>query len=301
MNALPADWPYTPETPPAEIIADFEARAQRIETPLGDGALVWRVFNHGSDKPPLVLMHGFHGSWAHWIRNIPALEPHYTVICVDTPGMGESALAPGEFTAENLGGCIARGLDEILPPPASFDLAGFSFGGILGGQVAKYHGERVNSFTVCGSGGMLMSRDPIDGLMRMRRDMTPEEIHEVHRHNLGCFMFAKRDNIDELSIVLQTENVRRQRNPKSTIHLTDVLATALPHLKGQLRGIWGGLDAATGRHTDERRAFFNEIQPGAPFAVIEDAGHWVMYEGADSFNRVFLAMLQGTWRDTETS
>lgn len=301
MPAVPSDWPLPPDTLPENVVAHFESLARRVETPLGDGALVWRIFGADSGKPPVVLTHGFFGAWNHWIRNLPTLMPHYTVICVDTPGMGESALAPGEFSAENLGACISEGLSEVLPPPAPFDLVGFSFGGILGGQVAKRQGERVKSFTICGSGGMLLSRDPIDGMKRLSRDMSPPEIAEVHRHNLGCFMFGRRENIDDLAVYMQTVNVRRQRNPRSSIHLSDVLARALPDLKGTLRGIWGRLDAATGRHAEERRDFFRTLQPGAPFAIIDGAGHWVMYEGGDDFNRTLLSMLQGTWRETETA
>lgn len=301
VSAVSADWPLPPDTAPEDVIAHFESLARRVDTSLGDGSLAWRVFGADSGKPPVVLLHGFFGAWNHWIRNIPVLTKHYTVYCVDTPGMGDSALAPGEFSAENLGAAISDGLDAVLPPPAEFDLVGFSFGGILGGQVAKRQGERVKSFTICGSGGMSLTRDPVEGMKRMRRDMTPDEIAEVHRHNLGCFMFGRRENIDDLAVYMQTVNVLKQRNPRSSIHLTDVLARALPHLKGTLRGIWGRLDAATGRYAEERRDFFRTIQPGAPFAIIECAGHWVMYEGGDDYNHVLLSMLQGTWRETETA
>ena len=48
MNAvsLPTD------AEPAAIVADFERRAQRFETPCGDGALVWRAWGSG---PPLLF------------------------------------------------------------------------------------------------------------------------------------------------------------------------------------------------------------------------------------------------------
>lgn len=34
-------------------------------------AMRWRIFENGE---PLVLIHGGHGSWLHWIRNIEALS-----------------------------------------------------------------------------------------------------------------------------------------------------------------------------------------------------------------------------------
>ena len=60
---------------PAALLASFEARARRVETPCGEGSLVWRIWGDG---PPLVLGHGGQGAWSHWIRNIDALAAHYT-------------------------------------------------------------------------------------------------------------------------------------------------------------------------------------------------------------------------------
>ena len=59
----------TDAEPPA-IVADFECRARRFETPCGNGSLVWRTWGSG---PPVLLAHGGHGAWSHWIRNIDAL------------------------------------------------------------------------------------------------------------------------------------------------------------------------------------------------------------------------------------
>ena len=50
------------------LVAGVDAEGQRIETPCGDGSLVWRVWGSG---PPLILLHGGYGSWTHWIRNVP--------------------------------------------------------------------------------------------------------------------------------------------------------------------------------------------------------------------------------------
>ena len=72
-----------------ETIAFVEgvaAEAQRIETPCGDGSMVWRVWGSG---PPLVLFHGGYGSWMHWIRNVLVLAREFTVIAPDLPGLGE--------------------------------------------------------------------------------------------------------------------------------------------------------------------------------------------------------------------
>ena len=47
----------------------------------------------GSGKP-LVLIHGGHGGWYHWMANIAALAKHRRVIAPDLPGFGASS-SPG--------------------------------------------------------------------------------------------------------------------------------------------------------------------------------------------------------------
>ena len=108
---------------PAAAIARIERAVTRRTTPCGDGDIVWRQWGAG---PPLVLLHGGHGSWLHWIRNIPALADHFTVVAPDMPGLGDSALPIEPPTPEGLAAIIAAGLERILPPSANYDLAGFS-------------------------------------------------------------------------------------------------------------------------------------------------------------------------------
>ena len=85
----------TLEIKPHPTIAEWDAKAEHIETPLTKGRIVWRKWGSG---PPLVFFHGGSGSWTHWIRNIPVLSRDYTVYAVDLPGMGDS----DPFTGKDL-------------------------------------------------------------------------------------------------------------------------------------------------------------------------------------------------------
>jgi pimeloyl-ACP methyl ester carboxylesterase len=40
-----------------------------------------------------------------------------------------------------------------------------------------------------------------------------------------------------------------------------------------------------------RARLLRGVQPGAPFVVIADAGHWVQYEQAEAFNQALLEAL----------
>ena len=121
------------------LVAGVAAEAKRIETPCGDGSLVWRVWGSG---PPLVLLHGGYGSWMHWIRNVPVLSRQFTVIAPDLPGLGDSATPPEPWTAEGLAAIVVSGLDIVLPKGVQPHMAGFSFGGRVALEMARSLGEK---------------------------------------------------------------------------------------------------------------------------------------------------------------
>src|SRR5260370_28393197 len=127
------------------------AEAERIETPCGDGSMVWRIWGSG---PPLILLHGGYGSWMHWVRNVLPLSRRFTVIALDLPGLGESATPPEPWTAEGLAAIVVAGLDIVLPKDVAPHLAGLSFGGAVGGTVAAQLGDRLRGVTVGGSHGL---------------------------------------------------------------------------------------------------------------------------------------------------
>src|SRR5258708_29400160 len=96
---------------------------------------------------------------------------------------------------------------------------------------------------------------------------------------------------DRLAVHVQRENVAgagvKSRRFAPPAHLRPVL----PRTKAPRGGIWGERDVTAYPWVDERRDLLRHAQPGAFFAVIPGAGHWVMYEAADAFNRVLLDRL----------
>ncbi len=256
------------------------AEARRVETPCGDGHMIWRVWGDG---PPLALLHGGYGSWTHWIRNVIPLSQAFTVAAPDLPGLGESAAPPEPHTAEGLARIVVEGLDTVFRGVTGLHIAGFSFGGVLGGHVAAQLGDRVRTFTVVGSNGLGLVRQPT-ALRRLPEDSSEAEALGVARHNLAALMIADRGKIDELAIYIQAQNAPRGRVKSRRFSRADTLARALPLIKARIDGIWGERDATAYPHLDDRARALRNIQPDARFEVIPGAGHWVQYEAADKFN-----------------
>jgi len=273
------------------IVEGVAAEAQRIETPCGDGGMVWRIWGDG---PPLVLFHGGYGSWTHWIRNVLVLAREFTVIAPDLPGLGESATPPEPHTAEGLAAILVEGLDIVLPKDVAPHIAGFSFGGVLGGHVAAQLGDRLRALTIVGSNGLGLVRQPTT-LERVPAGAPVAEALAIHRHNLGVLMIADPSKIDELAVYIQSQNAPRGRVRSRRFSRTDTLARVLPLVKARLDGIWGERDATARSHLEERARVVRSFQPGARFEVIAGAGHWAQYEAADRFNQV-LAEIAASYR-----
>jgi pimeloyl-ACP methyl ester carboxylesterase len=262
------------------LVEGIAAEAQQLQTPCGDGHLVWHSWGSG---PPLVLLHGGYGSWTHWIRNVLPLSRQFCVIAPDLPGLGDSAMPPEPHSAAGLAAIIVAGLDSIVPHGAELRLAGFSFGGVIGGSVAAQLGDRLRSFTVVGSNGLGLERSPTP-LRRVPPDADEPEEFATHRYNLNQLMIADPDKIDELALWLQKTNHGRARMRSRRFSRSDALMQALPNIKARLSGIWGERDATAYPHVEERARILRSVQPAARFATVPGAGHWVQFEAADQFN-----------------
>jgi len=276
---------------PAVFVSRIESLATRTLVPRGAGSMLWRAWGQGR---PLLLLHGASGSWTHWIRNILPLAAEFRVLVPDMPGFGDSATPPEPHTADGLAELVASGLDAVVPPPANLDVAGFSFGGIIGGLVAARLGRRIRTLVLLGAGGMALGRAPTRPLVRIRPGMAPDEISHVHRENLRILMIADPDRVDDLAVHLQTENLRRARFKSGTIPESDVLSRALPAIRARITGIWGGRDAFAGGSLEDCRRVLASVQRDLDFRVIDGVGHWTTYEAADEVNAALLDMLRGS-------
>jgi 2-hydroxy-6-oxonona-2,4-dienedioate hydrolase len=277
-----------PQPQPFAEVTELDAAARRHETPCGAGRMVWRVWGAG---PALVLLHGGYGSWTHWLRNIPSFAPRRRVIAADLPGAGESAAAPEPYSAESIAAIVAAGLGAVLAPGEAFDLAGFSFGGLIGGHVAAAFAERCRTLTLVGAGGLGLKRTRMRELRQWRHAPSEAARMALHRENLEILMFADPARIDALALHLQAENAARGRTRSPPIAGTDTLARMLPQVRARLAGIWGERDATAMDDLPARARLLRRVQPAAPFLVIADAGHWVQYEAAASFDAALEALL----------
>ena len=280
----------------AALLDHLHTEAIIHTTPCDYGDLVWQQWPRKapaesvSEARPLLLLHGGFGSWSHWAANIPALRQYREVWTLDMPGLGDSADCPEPHTPEHIARIVLQGLDTLLGPTTGFELAGFSFGAMVGARLAILAGSRCSRFTAIGAAGCGDLHVQVHLLHPPTPDTPPAEARSIHCGNLRTLMLASNDSIDELAIHIHGENLARHRFNSRKLSLTGDFVQALPLIKGRLVGVWGSRDATAGGRPslEKRRALFEAAQTGAEFHILDGVGHWAMYEAPEAINKILL-------------
>lgn len=263
-----------------EVIAHLERIGERHLVEHEGRVVCWRAFGAGA---PLVLLHGGHGSWLHWARNIEALSSSHRVLVPDMPGYGESDALPAGSDFGAIVDALKASLDKLLGAGAVFDLAGFSFGGVIAGHLAARHGG-VRRLALLGAVGHGSRRRQF-GAMRAWQDAPDEATMLAHlRYNLGVLMLH--GPIDSLALEIHHRSCVGTRFQSKKTSLNPVLTDTLAGLEMPVLMIWGEHDP-TGDPA-EIGPLWGGARPERAHDVIPAAGHWVQYEAADAVNRRLL-------------
>jgi 2-hydroxy-6-oxonona-2,4-dienedioate hydrolase len=263
-----------------EPIRNLDSRCQRHETRCGDAMMVWRSWGSGQ---PLLLLHGSHGSWMHWVRNIAALESNHRVLVPDMPGYGESAPPLDVDSPESHAEAIARGLSDLVPTKRPIDVVGFSLGAFIGAHLPAVAPQLIRRLVIVDAGGLGTPMPMVHLKLKSLRALQGEELLSARRHNLRTMMIHDPDCVDELALWIDANAPR----PVSRVHhqvIPDKLLDALGKVPVQIDAIWGENDQPH-PNPEANAAALRQLQPSAALRTVSGAGHWSMYEGADEFNR----------------
>jgi pimeloyl-ACP methyl ester carboxylesterase len=278
---------------PKQHLAQLLDEAKLHTTRLDEGALQWQYWPGPDDKLPLLLLHGGFGSWTHWIANLEALRQHRPLWTVDMPGLGSSGKMPKPQTVAHFCELILDGFDSLVGADAVFDIAGFSFGALVGSHVAAKAGTRCKHFIACGAAGFGELHVQVD-LLKPPNEATPEvEADSIHRSNLRCLMFARSETIDDLAVYIHADNLAHARFNSRRLAKSDEFTKIIPQISAKLCGVWGSKDVTAGEMPGivSREALFRAAQPNCAFHIMDRVGHWAMYEDAEGFNRIVIEEL----------
>jgi pimeloyl-ACP methyl ester carboxylesterase len=265
-----------------ERIVALDMQSERHDVALPGGArMAWRRFGSG---PPLVLVHGGHGSWLHWVRNIDALCASHSLWLPDLPGYGDSD--PIEASGiEEIVEATAHSIDRLIGAEKAVDLGGFSFGGLVASRVAAARGQ-VGKLAVIGTAGHgLKSRYTLE-MRNWRLAREPAALWSALRNNLAALMIHDSRDIDALALEVHRACCTATRFRSKAISRSALLASILEGVEAPVLLVWGEHDVTTQPEAAARS--IASQRPGIDWRIVPNAGHWAQYERADAVNRLLL-------------
>lgn len=257
----------------------------RHDVPFAGGHVTWRSLGTGT---PLVLLHGGHGAWAHWARNVVPLSHHFKVCVVDLPGYGDSSPPPAPTLASLLE-TTQHSLDAWLGAHTPVVLAGFSFGGLVAAHLAARR-PAVQALALLGPAGHGSPRRP-KGELRAWRDAFDRQdeaaLRDTMRHNLQMHMLAGEP--DDTALGIHTLACLRTRFVSKRISRAGGLTECLKQVEAPVLLLWGEHDV-TATPPVLAPALAASCRQ-AHTVIVPGAGHWVQYEAADAVNAQLAAWL----------
>lgn len=281
------------------LIARIAARGTVHDATHGATRVRWRRFGPADADcaaPPVVLLHGGHGSWMHWLRNVEALSQRQALWLPDLPGFHDSdtppAPAPGESALEPLLAALRGTLDQRVGRGTPIVLGGFSFGGLVAARLAVRRGH-VARLMLLGSGGHATLRRLTVQMLNWRA--APDRATEVAalRHNLLALMLREPAALDALAFEIHDIACHGTRFRSKESSLAGGLQAALDVLDERAVPqllVWGEFDV-----TADPRPLLSALTGGSALrhgALIEGAGHWVQYERAEEVNALMARWLR---------
>lgn len=270
----------------ATLVAQWDGRATHHVLALGGCETRWRIWGTGT---PLVLIHGGHGSWMHWIRNIEALSLHFRVIVPDLAGFGDSADfeldAHDPARLQRLVESLRLGV-EHLAPAGPLHLAGFSFGGAVAGLLASQL-PRLQRLALLGCGGH-------GGTRRDQVPMLDWRAHEgaqrwqALQQNVEAFMLSC--PADALALYVHSHACERTRFRSKAFSRSPLLLQALQHFEQPVLMVWGD-DDVTAIPTEAAQTLTQD-KASRDWTIVAGAGHWVQYERPEAINTLLASWLK---------
>lgn len=243
------------------------------------------IIDSGGTGEPVILMHPRTGNSEIWQYAIPALaSAGYRAIAVDSPGWGKSIVHDAKNPAP-----VAETLDALFDQLRldQVHLVGTAMGGYVVLDYAAWKPDRVKSLVIAGS-GLGLENDPEGDAFRAIAEIPvlddqPAEVREMSPTYRAMNPEGVRrwlvihDNAEQPGVV---------RPPLRTPNTPAKIAS----IKAPTFVIAGGSDLTT--PSGAIRLWSKHLTVPYEFLVMAEAGHVLVWEQPEVFNKALIDFLQ---------
>lgn len=247
----------------------------------------YTLFGEGNKKVIIFLQGSGPGAsgWLNFRYNLQFFaDAGYKVLLPDLPGFGDSDKPDLDYTLDFFVDVITEFADQL--DIESFALVGNSLGGAVSLGVALAHPQRVTHLMLMGCGGLedqITYFQKMEGIQAMTKvplgspEFTPAYLKQV----LQLIVYNPAHITDEL--IEERFRILKNQNPSVFGRMViPNISSRLPEIQCPVLGFWGAHDRfcpISGAETLVKGCKDAEV------ITISKAGHWVMIEHADLFNR----------------
>ncbi len=241
---------------------------------------------------PILLLHGLGADGSSWSLQLPALiAAGYRPIAPDLPGFGRSCWERGRWSIRAVTGRLVDWLDVLGIEQA--DIAGISMGGAFALRLALDFPYRVERLALVSTFACLRPRSRSERIYLLRRFMIASLQGVDRQANLVAQRLFPNPN----QALLREELVQRILQSDRRVYRAAMRELGLFDARKRLKEIAAPTLVITGERDSTvpvpiQIEMANSI-PGARHALIRDAGHAVIIDQPERFNRELLAFLDG--------
>ena len=258
---------------------------RRFQSPRGEIHYV-----DAGEGEPLLLIHGGHGSWVHWIANIDMLAEHRRVLALDLPGFGDSADPGGLLQLADYAAVVSALIATL--DLRNVALAGFSFGTLVAATAAVAEPRLVTSLVLVNPPGVGERTAAALALPQRLSDLAKEQgLCAGVTGTLKEMMLYNHERISEDLVFLIADCVTRTRYPTRKLSRQSKMIPILENVRQRTMVIFGEKDPYHCHDLDGRGERINRALGAPATRVIASASHWVQYDRPDHFNQTLLGFL----------
>jgi len=253
------------------------------------GIVHYEVYGRGR---PVILLHGWLGSWGLWQDTMGYLGRYYRTYALDFWGFGESGKKRDSYAVQDFVTLVDQFMEQLGIEGAP--LVGHSMGGTVSLSVAIQYPERVRKVVVIGS--------PIEGsslslLLKLfgRRLIAYLVYHNLWGLKTGFRILAPFYTRDARWPEMMNRDLSRTTLESFLFSIASLRATDLrpqiPQIQVPAMGMYGAKDNVV--HPDQWKPMKDGI-PHSRVERFENAGHFIMLDEPKRFMEILLDFLDNS-------